>query len=59
MDRHLGFQLQGRRVRAIVIHGVVSTRRANAGVVWVSTPEDYAIFNSNHFPDGTNEAVQG
>jgi hypothetical protein len=33
---------------------VVSTRRANAGIVWVSTPGDYATLNSNHTPDGTN-----
>jgi hypothetical protein len=32
---------------------VVSTRRANAGIVWVSTPGDYATLNSNHTPDGT------
>jgi exodeoxyribonuclease V alpha subunit len=32
---------------------VVSTRRANVGIVWVSTPGDYATFNSNHTPDGT------
>src|SRR6516162_1037834 len=25
----------------------------NAGIVWVSTPGDYATFNSNHTPDGT------
>jgi hypothetical protein len=28
-------------------------RRTNAGIVWVSAPEDYAHFNSNHIPDGT------
>jgi hypothetical protein len=28
-------------------------RRINAGIVWVSTPGDYALFNSNHIPDGT------
>jgi hypothetical protein len=32
---------------------VVSTRRANAGIVWVSTPGDYATLNSNHTSDGT------
>src|ERR1700746_937036 len=26
----------------------------NAGIVWVSAPGDYATFNSNHTPDGTN-----
>src|SRR5262249_36008948 len=26
---------------------------ANAGIVWVSAPGDYAILNSNHTPDGT------
>src|ERR1700755_1283404 len=25
----------------------------NAGIVWVSAPGDYATFNSNHTPDGT------
>src|ERR1700730_13686548 len=52
-NRGLGFQLQGQRLRAIAGHGVVSTRRANAGIVWVSPPGDYANFNSNHTPDGT------
>src|SRR6202035_515924 len=28
----------------------------NAGIVWVSAPGDYATFNSNHTPDGTNWA---
>jgi len=28
-------------------------RRANAGFVWISDPGDYATFNSNHTPDGT------
>jgi hypothetical protein len=28
-------------------------RRTNAGIVWVSAPGDYALFNSNHIPDGT------
>jgi hypothetical protein len=26
----------------------------NAGIVWVSAPGDYASFNSNRTPDGTN-----
>src|ERR1700732_3163357 len=26
----------------------------NAGIVWVSAPGDYATFNSNHTPDGTD-----
>jgi len=26
---------------------------ANAGIVWVSAPGDYAILNSNQTPDGT------
>src|SRR5262244_1593368 len=30
---------------------------ANAGIVWVSAPGDYAILNSNHTPDGTWLAV--
>ncbi len=25
-----------------------------AGIVWVSAPGDYATFNSNHTPDGTD-----
>jgi hypothetical protein len=25
----------------------------SAGIVWVSAPGDYATFNSNHTPDGT------
>jgi hypothetical protein len=37
---------------------VVSTRRANAGIVWVSTPGDYATLNSNHTPDGTSTGVR-
>ena len=53
-NRGLGFQLQGQRLRAIAGHGVVSTRRANAGIVWVSTPGDYATLNSNHTTDGTD-----
>src|SRR5271169_6492193 len=28
-------------------------RRTNAGIVGVSAPGDYALFNSNHIPDGT------
>ncbi|MBV8737088.1 MAG: hypothetical protein JO007_07485 [Alphaproteobacteria bacterium] len=30
-------------------------RRANAGFVWISDPGDYATFNSNHTPDGTDD----
>jgi hypothetical protein len=30
---------------------------ANAGIVWVSAPGDYAILNSNHTPDGTLPSV--
>jgi hypothetical protein len=37
---------------------VVSTRRANAGIVWVSTPGDYATLNSNHTPDGTQRKLE-
>src|ERR1700730_17114623 len=58
-NRGLGFQLQGQRLRAIAGHGVVSTRRANAGIVWVSTPGDYATLNSNHTTDGTRRFVDG
>src|SRR5437588_12307666 len=29
----------------------------NAGIVWVSAPGDYATFNSNHTPDGTELVV--
>src|ERR1700730_18581845 len=50
-NRGLGFQLQGQRLRAIAGHGVVSTRRANAEIVWASPPKDYANSNSNHAPD--------
>jgi aryl-alcohol dehydrogenase-like predicted oxidoreductase len=32
-------------------------RRTNAGIVWVSGPGDYAIFNSNHIPDGTPHLI--
>src|SRR5271155_5268908 len=32
-------------------------RRTNAGIVWVSAPGDYALFNSNHIPDGTFEIL--
>src|SRR5467141_220012 len=52
-DRRLGWRLQGRRVRAIAGHGVVSAGAQNAGIAWVSAPGDYATFNSNHIPDGT------
>src|SRR6516164_780630 len=38
-NRGLGFQLQGQRLRAIAGDGVVSTRRANAGIVWFHHPE--------------------
>jgi hypothetical protein len=38
---------------------VVSTRRANAGIVWVSVPGDYATSNSNHTPDGTDGSRPG
>ena len=31
-------------------------RRTNAGIVWVAAPGDYALFNSNHIPDGTTAA---
>src|SRR5437867_12378877 len=30
---------------------------ANAGIVWVSAPGDYAILNSNHTPDGTRSTI--
>jgi hypothetical protein len=30
----------------------------NAGIVWVSAPGDYATFNSNHTPDGTQARVR-
>src|SRR5690242_1093607 len=33
-------------------------RRTNAGIVWVSAPGDYALFNSNHIPDGTSLVVR-
>src|SRR6516162_11276158 len=29
----------------------------SAGIVWVSAPGDYATFNSNHTPDGTQSSV--
>src|SRR5438270_5654492 len=29
----------------------------NAGIIWVSAPGDYATFNSNHTPDGTDKEV--
>jgi hypothetical protein len=29
----------------------------NAGIVWVSAPGDYATFNSNHTPDGTDPRI--
>src|SRR5205085_4212685 len=32
-------------------------RRTNAGIVWVSAPGDYALFNSNHIPDGTGATL--
>ena len=33
-------------------------RRTNAGIVWVSAPGDYALFISNHIPDGTEAGVR-
>jgi hypothetical protein len=53
MDRRLRFRLQGRRHRASVGHGVVSTGAPTPGLLWVSPPGDYAVVNSNHIPDGT------
>lgn len=47
------FRLQGRRRRASVGHGVVSTGAPTPELIWVSPPGDYAILNSNHIPDGT------
>src|SRR6516164_142506 len=57
MDRRLCFRLQDRRRRASLAHGVVSTGAPTPGLLWVSPPGDYAIVNSNHIPDGTNNAV--
>jgi hypothetical protein len=34
---------------------VVSTGAQTPGLPWVSTPADYATFNSNHTPDDTND----
>jgi hypothetical protein len=53
MNRRLRFRLQGRRRRASVGHGVVSTGAPTPGLIGVSPPGDYAIVNSNHIPDGT------
>src|SRR5512132_202387 len=53
MDRRLRFRLQGPRHRASVAHGVVSTGEPTPGLIWVSSPGDYAIINSNHIPDDT------
>src|ERR1700730_2325276 len=53
MDRGLRLLVMGGRVSVIAGHGVVSTGAQNAGIVWVSAPGDYATFNSNHTPDGT------
>jgi hypothetical protein len=41
------------RRRANVGHGVVSTGAPTPGLLWVSPPGDYAIVNSNHISDGT------
>ena len=54
MDRRLRFRLQGRRRRASIGHGVVSTGASTPGLLWVSPPGDYAIVNSNHIPDRTS-----
>src|SRR5262249_48598525 len=59
MDRRLRFRLQGRRRRANVGHGVVSTGAPTPGLLWVSPPGDYAIVNSNHISDGTRERERG
>src|SRR5437764_12071858 len=39
MDRRLGFRLQGRRLRAIVGHGVVSTGAPTPGLFGFQHPE--------------------
>src|SRR5499433_834313 len=57
MDRRLRFRLQGRRRRANVGHGVVSTGAPTPALLWVSPPGDYAIVNSNHIPDGTGQTL--
>src|SRR5258708_32982077 len=55
MGRRLGCRLEGRRVRAIVGHGVVSTGAKTPALLGFQSPGDYATFNSNHIPDGTTE----
>jgi hypothetical protein len=47
-------RLQGWRIRAIVDHGVVSTGAPTPALFGFQSPGDYATFNSNHTPDGTN-----
>ena len=34
-------------------------RRANDGILWASTPGDYANVNSNHPPNGTRGKARG
>src|SRR5271166_1940838 len=41
------------RAHALLAHGVVSCRRANAGLGLLSSTEDYATPNSHHIRDGT------
>jgi hypothetical protein len=33
-------------------------RRTKAEIVWVSAPGNYALFNSNHIPDGTPQCFE-
>src|SRR5208283_1811494 len=46
-------RLGSARARAILVHGVVSCRRANAGLWLLSSTGDYATLNSHHIRDGT------
>src|SRR5262249_33940473 len=52
------FRLRGRRRRASIGHGVVSTGAPTPGLLWVSPPGDYAFLNSNHIPDGTHRGCE-
>src|SRR5207249_11812023 len=54
MDRRRGFRLQGRRRRAIVGHGAVSTGVFQSWFVWVSAPGDYSIIYSIQTPVDTS-----
>ena len=53
MDRRLASDCRAGDVVLLLLMAQSPPVCANAGIVWVSAPGDYAILNSNHTPDGT------